>query len=80
MNKEILLKRIEISPKILVGKPVIKGTRLSVQYILGLLSQGETPEEIIAEYKGLTPEDIKACLLFASETLEETSFLSLTKP
>lgn len=79
MNKEKLLKRITINPRILVGKPVIKGTRLSVQYILGLLSSGTTMEEIIKEYKGLTKEDIMACLFFASEALESNTFLPLTK-
>ena len=79
MNKEKLLKRITIDPRILVGKPVIKGTRLSVQYILGLLSNGSTMEEIIKEYKGLTKEDIMACFFFASETLDNNTFLPLTK-
>ena len=50
----------------MVGKPVIKGTRLTVEFILNLLAQGSTAEEIIEEYKGLTLEDIQACLLFAS--------------
>jgi uncharacterized protein (DUF433 family) len=48
------------------GKPVIKGTRLSVQFILGLLAQGMTQEEILAEYYRLSPEDIRACLEFAA--------------
>ncbi len=47
---EALLKRIELNPEILAGKPVIKGTRLSVQFILGLLAHGETPQSIIEEY------------------------------
>ena len=79
MNKEKLLKRITIDPHVLVGKPVIKGTRLSVQYILGLLSNGSTMNEIIKEYNGLTKEDIMACFFFASETLDKNTFLPLTK-
>lgn len=79
MNKEKLLKRIIIDPGILVGKPVIKGTRLSVQYILGLLSNGSSFDEIIKEYKGLKKEDILACLFFASEALDNYTFLPLTK-
>jgi uncharacterized protein (DUF433 family) len=51
----------------MVGKPVIRGTRLTVQYILGLLAHGATIEEILQEYEGLTREDILACLQFAKE-------------
>lgn len=79
MKKTELLKRIEINPAILVGKPVIKGTRLSVQFILGLLAQGADAEEIIDEYKGLTEDDILACFLFASEVLEDNTFVPLPK-
>lgn len=65
MNKEELLDRIEINPTILDGKPVIKGTRLSVQFIIGLLGQGMTIEDIMTEYYRLTREDVLACLVFA---------------
>lgn len=58
MEKEKLLERIMITPKVMVGKPVIKGTRLTVQYILGLLAHGATVNEILQEYEGLTREDI----------------------
>jgi uncharacterized protein (DUF433 family) len=75
MNNSDLLKRITINPKVMVGKPVIKGTRLTVQYIIKLLSNGETIDEILDEYDGLTKEDILACLLFATEALEQSSFL-----
>ena len=77
MNNEDLLERIIINPKIMVGKPVIRGTRLSVEYILGLLAHGTTMEEILQEYPGLEKEDIFACLLFASKTLEDASFVPL---
>jgi len=75
--EEKLLKRIEINPKIMVGKPVIKGTRLTVEFILNLLASGATVEEILEEYKGLTKEDILACFLFASRCLSETDFMPL---
>ncbi|MFQ6014368.1 MAG: DUF433 domain-containing protein [Anaerolineae bacterium] len=78
MNEKQLLERITINPKVMVGKPVIKGTRLTVPYILGLLAHGATIEEILQEYKGLTEEDIQACLLFAMESLESTVFMPLT--
>ncbi|MCA9734772.1 MAG: DUF433 domain-containing protein [Deferribacteres bacterium] len=77
MTEQQLLERITINPKILVGKPVIKGTRLAVEYILNLLAHGATFEEIIAEYNGLTREDIQACLLFATKSLENTDFMPL---
>jgi uncharacterized protein (DUF433 family) len=77
MEKEKLLERIVINPKVMVGKPVIKGTRLTVQYILGLLAHGATVKDILREYEGLTQEDIMACLLFATEALENTTFVSL---
>jgi uncharacterized protein (DUF433 family) len=73
-----LLDRITLNPKVMVGKPVIKGTRLTVEYILNLLAHGATMEEILEEYNGLTPEDIQACLLFATRSLENTSFMPLT--
>ena len=65
------LERITLNPKIMVGKPIIRGTRLTVQYILNLLAHGASIDEILQEYKGLTKEDILACLLYASETLED---------
>lgn len=69
MNDDQLLERIVSDPEILGGKAVIKGTRLSVDYILNLLAHGSTVEEILREYDGLAPEDIRGCLLFASRTL-----------
>jgi uncharacterized protein (DUF433 family) len=61
-----LLKRISIDPKVMVGKPTIKGTRLTAEYILNLLPHGATVTEIIAEYEGLAEADIRACLEFAA--------------
>jgi uncharacterized protein (DUF433 family) len=78
MNRNKLLERIVINPKVMVGKPVIRGTRLTVQYILGLLAHGATVDEVLQEYEGLTHEDILACLLFATEALESTTFVPLT--
>ena len=63
----------------MVGKPVIKGTRLTVEFILNLMAHGETIDEIIAEYQGLTYEDIQACFLFAGKSLESTSFMPLAE-
>jgi uncharacterized protein (DUF433 family) len=66
MTDQDLLERIVANPRVMAGKPVIKGTRLTVEYILNLMAHGATPEEILAEYDGLTQEDIQACLLFAT--------------
>lgn len=62
-------ERIVVDPKILVGKPVIKGTRLSVEFIIDLLAQGWKESEILRNYPGLTHEDIQACLSYASAML-----------
>jgi uncharacterized protein (DUF433 family) len=77
MGDRQLLERIGLDPKIMVGKPVIKGTRLTVEYLLNLLAHGATVAEILAEYQGLQQEDILAGLLFAAKSLENTTFMPL---
>lgn len=77
MSDKQLLERITLDPQVMVGKPVIKGTRLTVEYILNLLAHGATTQEILNEYEGLTQSDIQACLLFATRSLENTSFMPL---
>lgn len=66
-DKEKLLDRIISNPNMMVGKPKIRGTRLTVQYILELLSQGITQNELLAEYNNLEKEDILACPAFATK-------------
>lgn len=66
MENEKLLKRIVIDPAICHGKPVIRGLRYPVQNILELLASGMSQEEILEDYEDLEQEDIKACLLFAT--------------
>ncbi len=61
----------------MVGKPVIRGTRLTVEYILELLAHGTAMDEILEEYPGLVKDDIYACLLFASKTLQDASFIPI---
>jgi uncharacterized protein (DUF433 family) len=63
--------RIVVDPKILVGKPVIKGTRLSVEFILGLLANGWTVDQVLNEYQQLKREDVIAALKYAVETVKE---------
>ena len=77
MKDHELLGRITVDPKVMVGKPVIKGTRLTVEYILNLLAHGATITEILSEYGGLIQEDIQACILFATKSLESTTFAPL---
>ena len=60
-------ERIIIDPNILVGKSVVKGTRLAVEFIVDLLARGWSHEEILRNYPGLATEDINACLHYASE-------------
>lgn len=79
MTERQLLKRITCDPKVMVGKPVIRGTRLTVEYILNLLAHGATFEEITEEYEGLKQEDIFACLLFSSRSLAATTFMPLAE-
>jgi uncharacterized protein (DUF433 family) len=62
-------ERIEINPQVLVGKPVIKGTRLAVEFIVELLASGWSEQQIIDNYPGLTIEDLHACLHYAADTL-----------
>ena len=77
MKDEQLLERIVLDPKVMVGKPVIRGTRLTVDYVLNLLAHGTTEKEILEEYKGLAVEDIRACFLFATKALKDTDFMPL---
>ena len=77
MTDQQLLQRITLNPDVMVGKPVIRGTRLTVEYILNLLGHGDSINDILEEYEGLAVEDVQACLLFASRSLVFTDFLLL---
>ncbi|HEY3246580.1 MAG TPA: DUF433 domain-containing protein [Phycisphaerae bacterium] len=63
--------RISMNPDILVGKPVIKGMRLSVEFIVGLLAQGWSVEDVLREYDHITRDDVLACLAYAHQLLAE---------
>lgn len=73
-------EHITVHPDVLVGKPVIKGTRLSVDFILGLLAQGWPEKEILRNYPGISGDDIRACLAYASETLRLEKVYPLAAP
>lgn len=64
-------KRIAIDPKVLTGKPVIKGTRISVEFVIDLMAKGWGESEILANYPGLIKDDIQACLAYASAVLHD---------
>jgi uncharacterized protein (DUF433 family) len=61
--------RISLAPDVLAGKPVIRGTRLSVEFVIGLMADGWAEADILANYPDVTHEDIIACLAYARDTL-----------
>jgi len=63
--------RITADPAILVGKPVVRGTRIAVEFVLELIAAGWSFDEILANYQGLTIEDIRACAAYAKDVLAE---------
>ena len=65
MDGQHLLERITTNPEIFAGKPIIRGMRISVELILSLLAQGETMDDILADYPDLTRDDILACIAYA---------------
>lgn len=77
MIDENLMARITVNPDIFGGKPIIRGMRISVELILSLLAQGETPESLLEDYPGLEPPDIRACLAYAHAVMAEDSLDSV---
>ena len=65
MDEQVLLKRITVNPKILGGKPIIRGRRLAVEHIVAVLAAGDTAETILQGYPWLEKEDVRACLVYA---------------
>ncbi|MGH2587581.1 MAG: DUF433 domain-containing protein [Dehalococcoidia bacterium] len=65
MNDDELLARITVNPEIFGGKPIIRGRRMAVEHVLGMLAAGDTAEILLEGYPWLEPEDIRACLLYA---------------
>lgn len=64
-----LLKRITTNPAVLSGKPTVRGRRLAVEHVLGMLAAGDTTETLLAAYPWLEADDIRACLLYAETTV-----------
>jgi len=65
VNEDKLLERITVNPEIFGGKPIIRGRRLAVEHVLGMLAAGDSPDTILAGYPWLEREDIQACLVYA---------------
>ena len=65
MDEQKLLERITVNPDIFGGKPIIRGRRLAVEHVLGMLAGGDTPEILLEGYPWLEKEDIQACLVYA---------------
>jgi uncharacterized protein (DUF433 family) len=72
------MQRIICNPQIMAGKPIIRGTRLTVEYILSMLAQDTSIEEILQEYKGIERADILACLTYAQNLIKETLLFNFT--
>ncbi len=75
-----LLKRISVDPKVMLGKSVIRGTRIPVELILRMLAQGTPEGDILREHPRLQAEDIRAALVYAAEVLAQEDVLPLTLP
>lgn len=73
-------ERIVVDPAILTGKPVVKGTRLAVEFVIELLAQGWLEDEVLRNYPGLTREDIQACLSYAGDVLRAEKVYPLAVP
>jgi len=71
MTQQDLLGRITATPEIFGGKPIVRGMRISVELILSLLAQGESPEAILVDYPDLGPEDIRACIAYAHAVIAQ---------
>ena len=72
-------KHIEINPKIMMGKPVIKGTRITVELLLEKLSSGETEQDILLSHPHITTDNIKAALAFAAQSLKGENIYPVSK-
>lgn len=72
-------ERITVDADVLVGKPVITGTRIAVELVIELLARGYTPQQIVAQYDHLTLDDVQACLAYAAEVLQSEKVYALPR-
>lgn len=80
MTDERLLGRITADPEIFGGKPIIRGMRISVELILGLLAQGESWDDVLADYPGIEIDDIRACIAYAHAVIAHDTLDSAQVP
>ncbi len=78
MDEQKLLERITVNPQIFGGKPIIRGRRIAVEHILGMLAAGDTPQTILEGYPWLEPADIQACLVYARKVVGHERIEPLT--
>jgi uncharacterized protein (DUF433 family) len=74
MSEIDLMKRITLNPAMFGGKPIIRGRRLAVEHVLGMLAAGDTTQTLLEAYPWLEPDDIRACLLYARKVVGEERF------
>ena len=74
MDDAKLLERITYNPKIFDGKPIVRGRRLAVEHVLGMLAAGHTRETMLEDFPWLEPDDIQACLLYAARMVGRERF------
>jgi uncharacterized protein (DUF433 family) len=79
-TEEELIERIIVNPKIMGGKPIVKGTRIAVEHLLKLLAQGMSFADILKDYPHLTKDDITAVLLYAAKVAGEEEIYPITAP
>ena len=77
-SNEELLKRITARPDVFGGKPIIRDMRISVELVLSLLSQGASQEELLDDYPGLEPEDIRACVAYAHAVIARDTLATVS--
>jgi len=74
MSEIDLMKRITFNPAMFGGKPIVRGRRLAVEHVLGMLAAGDTAQTLLEAYPWLEPDDIRACLLYARKVVGEERF------
>ena len=72
-------ERIVVDPDVLVGKPVVKGTRIAVELVIDLLARGYSKEQVLQQYDHITPEDVQACLAYAADVLQSEKVYALPR-
>ena len=75
MSEDELLKRITVNPDIFGGKPIIRGHRLAVEHVLGMMAAGDSADDLLEGYDWLEREDIRACIAYASRVVSHEYFM-----